>query len=143
MAQAARNSPSMLNSWKEIASYLDRGVRTVQRWERDLQLPVHRIGKGRRSPVYALVPELKFWLITSQTESGRPERGPQALGQPRHRDGQNGQERNSPIQLSHQLIAESRELVRTIAEASVRQQHQTEILQKQVAALRSLQRMKK
>jgi hypothetical protein len=147
MAQAARNSPSMLNSWKEIASYLDRGVRTVQRWERDLQLPVHRIGKGKRSPVYALVPELKFWLITSQAELGRPEKGPhlvdtQPIGRPR-RDGRNGHEWDSPIQLSHQLIAESRALVRTIAEVSVRQQHQAEILQKQVAALRSLRGMRK
>jgi hypothetical protein len=148
MAQAARNSPSMLNSWKEIASYLDRGVRTVQRWERELQLPVHRIGKGKRSPVYALVPELKFWLITSQAEAGRTDKGPhlidpQSLGQTRRRDGHNGHEWDSPIQLSHQLIAESRELVRTIAEASVRQQHQAEILQKRVAALRSLRGIRK
>ena len=137
----------MLNSWKEIASYMDRGVRTVQRWERDLQLPVHRIGKGKRSPVYALVPELKFWLITSQAEIGRTDKGPhlvdlQPIGQPRRHDGRNGHEGDSPIQLSHQLIAESRALVRTIAEASVRQQHQAEILQKRVAALRSLRGIK-
>jgi len=132
----------MLNSWKEIASYLDRGVRTVQRWERDLQLPVHRIGKGRRSPVYALVPELKFWLITSQAALGRTDRNPQRVGPkpldpPHPHKGQNGRQ-ETPIQLSHQLIAESRELVRTIAEASVRQQHQAEILQKRVAELRLL-----
>ncbi len=30
----------VLNSWKEIACYLGRGVRTVQRYERDLGLPV-------------------------------------------------------------------------------------------------------
>ena len=132
----------MLNSWKEIASYLDRGVRTVQRWERDLHLPVHRIGKGRRSPVYALVPELKFWLITSQAELGRSDKDPQRVGpkplDPTHPgNGQNGRQ-ETPIQLSHQLIAESRELVRIIAEASVRQQHQAEILQKRVAELRLL-----
>src|SRR5438876_11973284 len=103
MAWAARNSPSMLNSWKEIASYLDRGVRTVQRWERDLQLPVHRIGKGRRSPVYALVPELKVWLITSQAELARPGRDPQRVGpkpldRPRPHSGQNGRQ-ESPIEL--------------------------------------------
>ena len=137
----------MLNSWKEIASYLDRGVRTVQRWERDLHLPVHRIGKGRRSPVYALVPELKFWLITSQAELGRADKGPhhvrpEQLDPLRPSNGKNGGQ-ETPIQLSHQLIAESRELVRTIAEASVRQQHQAEILQKRVAELRLLRGMKK
>src|SRR5215475_1870514 len=71
---AAAEKPQMLNSWKEIARFLDRGVRTVQRWERDLQLPVHRIGKGKRSPVYAFVPELKFWVATSGVNSTHPER---------------------------------------------------------------------
>ena len=32
-----------LDSWKEIASYLGRGIRTVQRWEREEGLPVHRL----------------------------------------------------------------------------------------------------
>jgi excisionase family DNA binding protein len=55
---ANRNPPkdqshAILNSWKEIAGYLGRGVRTVQRWEQELHLPVHRMGKGRRSPVFA------------------------------------------------------------------------------------------
>ncbi len=39
--------PDLLNSWKEIAAYMGRGVRTVQRWERDLALPVRRLGKER------------------------------------------------------------------------------------------------
>ncbi len=53
---------SILNSWKEISAYLGRGVRTVQRWEAELRLPVHRLGVGRRAPVYALENELRFWL---------------------------------------------------------------------------------
>ena len=32
-----------LDSWKEIAGYLKRDVRTVQRWERDFGLPVQRL----------------------------------------------------------------------------------------------------
>lgn len=39
-----------LNSWKEIAVYLGLGVRTAQRWELQLNLPVHRIGSGSRKP---------------------------------------------------------------------------------------------
>ena len=31
-----------LDSWKEIAAYLNRGVRTVRRWEEEEGLPVHR-----------------------------------------------------------------------------------------------------
>jgi hypothetical protein len=52
----------LLNSWKEIADYLDRGVRTVQRWERDLQLPVRRPRGRRRSAVIAIRKEIDAWL---------------------------------------------------------------------------------
>ena len=54
-------SSDVLNSWKEIARYLDRGVRTVQRWEAELNLPVRRPRKGR-SPVIALRSEIDLWL---------------------------------------------------------------------------------
>jgi hypothetical protein len=52
----------ILNSWKEIAAYLGRGVRTVQRWERDMGLPVHRPKGKDRSAVLALAEELDAWL---------------------------------------------------------------------------------
>jgi len=42
-----------LQSWKEIAAYLKRGVRTAQRWERCAGLPVRRPRAGDRSPVFA------------------------------------------------------------------------------------------
>jgi hypothetical protein len=51
-----------LQSWKEIASELNRGVRTVQRWERKLGLPVRRMGSGSRCPVFAFKDELDSWL---------------------------------------------------------------------------------
>jgi hypothetical protein len=31
---------STLTSWKEIGQYLGKGVRTVQRWEQQMGLPV-------------------------------------------------------------------------------------------------------
>jgi hypothetical protein len=52
---------TVLNSWKEIATYLDRGVRTVQRWERFEHLPVHRVGSGARAPVFAFSNEIEAW----------------------------------------------------------------------------------
>ena len=52
-----------LNGWKEIASYLGRGVRTVQRWEADLGLPVRRPRGKDRSAVIALASELDRWLV--------------------------------------------------------------------------------
>lgn len=52
----------LLNSWKEIAGYLGRGVRTVQRWETQLQLPVRRPHLRSRSSVTALKSDLDQWL---------------------------------------------------------------------------------
>src|SRR5262249_52190077 len=66
----------LLNSWKEIAAFLDRGVRTVQRWERQNQLPVHRYGDSPRAAVYAFEEELSLWLHTLQ-QRGRLSRNEQ------------------------------------------------------------------
>ena len=52
----------VLNSWKEVASYLGRGVRTVQRWEQELSLPVRRPRGKSRSAIIALRSELDEWL---------------------------------------------------------------------------------
>lgn len=52
----------ILNSWKEIANYLGRGVRTVQRWETQLGLPVHRPAGKDHSAVLAVSSELDQWL---------------------------------------------------------------------------------
>lgn len=53
---------NVLNSWKEISSYIGRGVRTVQRWESLYGLPVHRPAGRDRSAVYALRDEIDAWL---------------------------------------------------------------------------------
>jgi hypothetical protein len=50
-----------LNSWKEIAAYLGREPRTIQRWEKDEGLPVHRHLHSKRSSVYAFPQELDNW----------------------------------------------------------------------------------
>jgi TolB-like protein/Flp pilus assembly protein TadD len=50
-----------LDSWKEIASHLGRSVRTVQRWERQEGLPVHRLQHEKLGSVYAYAAELDDW----------------------------------------------------------------------------------
>lgn len=50
-----------LDSWKEIADYLGREVRTVQRWEKTENLPVHRHEHQKKSTVYAYAGELDDW----------------------------------------------------------------------------------
>ena len=63
-----------LDSWKEIAAYLRRGVRTVRRWERDEGLPVHRHVHRVLGSVYAYKSEIEIWRQTGrgrQTPSSR------------------------------------------------------------------------
>lgn len=50
-----------LDSWKAIAAYLNRDVRTVMRWEKSEQLPVRRHRHLTRSSVYAYPAELDAW----------------------------------------------------------------------------------
>ncbi len=55
-----------LDSWGEIASYLGREVRTVQRWEGTEDLPVHRHEHKKKSTVYAYTGELDAWIKNRQ-----------------------------------------------------------------------------
>jgi Tol biopolymer transport system component len=50
-----------LDSWKEIAAYLRRGVTTAQRWEQQEGLPIHRLPHEKRGSVYAFKTELDRW----------------------------------------------------------------------------------
>jgi hypothetical protein len=67
--------PAVLSSWKEIASHLGKGVRTVQRWERELGLPVHRPLMGKKHIVIAYPDELDKWIRrdTQFPDSGESE----------------------------------------------------------------------
>ena len=68
---AAVHTPRRLNGWKEIAAYLDRGVRTVQRWEKDFGMPVHRLGPGKSEGVVAFGHELDAWQTTPSGNRAR------------------------------------------------------------------------
>ena len=63
-----------LESWKEIANYLQRDVRTVARWEKNEGLPVHRHEHHRRASVYAFPCEIEAWCAARrpQAESAPP-----------------------------------------------------------------------
>lgn len=68
LVSPASLNPGVLNSWKEIATYLGRGVRTVQRWESELQLPIHRPRGKNRSAVVAFRKELDDWLKATPSQ---------------------------------------------------------------------------
>ena len=61
---AGRSPDKRLDSWKEIAAYLNRDVTTVQRWEKREAMPVHRHLHAKRGSVYALSHELDAWVAS-------------------------------------------------------------------------------
>lgn len=60
-------SSDRLDSWKEIAVYLRRSVRCVQRWERVEGLPVLRHRHAKGSTVYAYRHEVDQWWRDGKT----------------------------------------------------------------------------
>jgi TolB-like protein/thioredoxin-like negative regulator of GroEL len=83
-ARMSRVQPSpgdRLDSWKEIAAYLNRGVRTVRRWEAVEGLPVHRQLHRTQGSVYAFKSEIETWR---KTAARQPVRRPAAPGPARH-----------------------------------------------------------
>ena len=51
----------VLQSWKQIANYVGRTERTVQRWEQEFGFPIRRPSGKARSAVMALVSEIEEW----------------------------------------------------------------------------------
>ncbi|MBV8674113.1 MAG: hypothetical protein JOZ33_11810 [Acidobacteriaceae bacterium] len=80
MANHNSDVPPVLTCWKDIAQYLGKGVRTVQRWEQEFGLPVRRPnGIDHKSPVAAHPTDLDAWLQTrwSARNGGRAQLKPE------------------------------------------------------------------
>jgi TolB-like protein/Tfp pilus assembly protein PilF len=58
-----------LDSWKAIADYLGRHVTTLQRWEHEEGLPIHRHHHEKRGSIYAYTAELDAWLEARSTST--------------------------------------------------------------------------
>ena len=84
----ARPPEDRLDSWKEIAAYLNRDVTTVQRWEKREGMPVHRHLHDRMGSVYASRSELDAWAqgrnlrVAQELENGAPFPSPPAPSRP-------------------------------------------------------------
>ena len=52
----------VLSGWKEIATHIGKGVRTVQRYEHDFSLPVRRPAGHSSGSVVAMKSELEAWV---------------------------------------------------------------------------------
>ena len=76
-----------LDSWKAIADYLGRDVRTAMRWAKSQGMPVRRVG-GRGRSVFAFRDEIDLWL-------GRAD-APGAVAAPRNAE---------PVPVEHRAVA--------------------------------------
>jgi len=66
-------SPDILSGWKDIAHYLGKGVRTVQRYECELGLPVHHpAARKAKGSVIATKAELDAWVMASPSREAFP-----------------------------------------------------------------------
>ena len=67
---------AVLSSWKEIARYVGKGVRTVQRWEKEQGLPVRRTKHTTKSTVLGVPSEIDEWVRSQQFADGRNDADP-------------------------------------------------------------------
>ncbi len=63
-----QNGNDRLDSWKEIAAHFGRGITTLQRWEREESLPVHRLQHDKQGSVFAYREELDAWWSSRRAE---------------------------------------------------------------------------
>ena len=63
---------NILTSWKEIAAYLDRDVRTCVRWEKRYGLPVHRLERDSKAKVFAYREQIDEWLAERSALASSP-----------------------------------------------------------------------
>jgi hypothetical protein len=101
-----------LTSWKEIAHHLNKSVRTVQRWEQELGLPIRRPEKNDFASVLAFPEELDLWLhqhtVARQVQDLRDVVQSLSAGQP------NIAERLSHLQNHYELNRQMRERAHTL-----------------------------
>ena len=75
------NNSTLFRSWKEIAAYLGVDQRTCHRWEKSLNLPVHRIEGGGKGSVFAYKDELDGWILERSGQNARAEQNGKSDGQ--------------------------------------------------------------
>ncbi len=112
--QTVPRQTRMLGSWKEIAAYLGKGVRTVQRWERQFGLPVRRPNSTARGVVCALPAELDEWFTVHW---GQRNATP-ANGSGNGRGGDDGNEFHARLQVTYQLRDQNQQLLADVMQSA-------------------------
>jgi Tol biopolymer transport system component len=90
-----RSPEDRLDSWKEIAAYLNRDVTTVQRWEKREGMPVHRHVHDSMGSVYAFRADVDAWVRSRNLPAAQD-------------NGKNALLPDPPTSLPHAVISVSR-----------------------------------
>jgi len=129
---APGSSPSkdgVFTSWKEIAAYLGKGVRTVQRWESRFGLPVRRPHEESHS-VLVSREELDAWLSTRWSQRPRNFQIPEALS--------GAKSRKSAVEIHLELRSEHHQVLADMRRALQGMSEQRRILLQQITHLQTL-----
>ncbi len=94
----------ILSGWKDIANYLGKGVRTIQRYERELSLPIRRPAGRPMGSVIATKVEIDAWI------KARPLREAFTLSRSTVDNARHLQEFHRNIAESHKLREETAKL---------------------------------
>jgi tetratricopeptide (TPR) repeat protein len=75
-SQSIGQDGDRLDSWKKIAAYLGKDVRTAMRWSKDEGMPVYRHSGSKRGAIYAYRSEIDDWIHSDRSVSSRFYRKP-------------------------------------------------------------------
>jgi len=79
----AENNTDLLESWKEIAEFINRDKRTAMRWVKELGMPVERYPGGKKGRVYASRTAISAWKEALPKSGPTPERIPESATSPK------------------------------------------------------------
>lgn len=116
---------AVLTSWKDIARYMGKGVRTVQRWEMDFGLPVRRPQGSNKKAVLARPRDLDAWVALRCT----------SRAQQQNYHGNGSVPHFSKLAVLNAQIETSRKLRQSNAELMAQVRRELEELRRQVLEL--------
>lgn len=123
MQQPISRERNELTSWKQIAEYLQKAIRTAQRWEAQFGLPVQRPDPQKKSAVRTSREELDRWVATRWSSRSAKPAAP-GIKQLNVR---------KEIEESHLLRAERQRLLGELRMERERLQHELEVAGRKIA----------
>lgn len=129
-ANGLQGDPDVLTCWKDIARYLGKGVRTVQRWEQEFGLPVRRPnGVNHKSAVIAHIRDLDLWRQSEWSDRNGPKKETDpSLTQLHDLIETSRALRNAHITLVHETTAALANLVKSCNQLDLTRKNQTILL---------------